>query len=306
MTFALLAAGLVAGMLAARFRWAGTAAPQRINAFIINIALPAMILLKVPGLELNAHAAVPVLAAWGVISVSAFCVWSLGRFYRWDRSITGALLLVVPLTNSAYLGLPLLNVFFDDVVVAFGAFYDQFGNFVALSVYAPIVAAVYANPDDENVEHRAPGFTGVLVKLFSFAPFPVLLICVVFLSEGMIPDWTKPVLGALAALMGPLAAFIVGYSLKFTVPRSLRVPLFYGLGLRLLVGPVIAWGIVVLLGNSAPALTASVLQAAMPTMITAGLVGIAAGFSERLIVAMISISTLLSVASLTALFAVFS
>jgi len=37
----------------------------------------------------------------------------------------------------------------------------------------------------------------------------------------------------------------------------------------------------------------SVLQAAMPCMITAGLVGIAAGFSERLIVALIAYSTLI-------------
>ncbi len=51
-----------------------------------------------------------------------------------------------------------------------------------------------------------------------------------------------------------------------------------------------------------PAVTASVLQAAMPCMITAGLVGIAAGFSERLIIAMLSVSTLLSVVTLGTLF----
>jgi predicted permease len=62
------------------------------------------------------------------------------------------------------------------------------------------------------------------------------------------------------------------------------------------------WAAASLVPVAADAVTASVLQAAMPCMITAGLVGIAAGFSERLIVAMLSLSTALSVLTLGVLF----
>lgn len=304
MHFALLAAGLIAGLLAARYRLVGSAAPQRINTFIINIALPAMILLSVPALRLDASAMVPVAASWSVILGSALAVWSLGTYRGWSRQSMGALLLVVPLTNSAYLGLPLLNVLTNDTVTAYGAFYDQLGNFLALSLYAPLVVAVYANTDDSD---HAFSLGRTLKTLLSFVPFPVLLLSVLFLSADTLPGWTRAPLSMLASLMGPLAAFIVGFSLKFSVPKTLWEPLVAGLGLRLILGPLIALLVVSAMrphapGMVEPVLVASVLQAAMPSMITAGLMGIAAGFSERLIIAMISLSTLLSVGTLTALF----
>ncbi len=306
LTFVGLAAGFVAGLLAKRYRWVGESTPHYLNTFIINVALPAMILLKVPALVLDANALVPVASAWLVILVTASLVWLLGRLNNWPATTVGALMLVVPLTNSAYLGLPLLNAFTNDAVVAYGAFYDQFGNFVALAVYAPIVVALSGG--DQNAADKPTGtmtlLTGALRRLFTFTPFPVLLVATLLMSADTLPDWSQTPLSLLASVMGPLAAFIVGFSLRFTVPRSLRGPLFTGLLLRLMFAPMLVWGVATLFPVTRDATTASVLQAAMPSMITAGLVGIAAGFSERLIVAMLSLGTLLSVLTLGVLFTI--
>ncbi|MFK8032321.1 MAG: AEC family transporter [Gammaproteobacteria bacterium] len=299
MTFVLLSAGFVAGLLASRFRWVGASTPQYLNAFIINVALPAMILLKVPGLVLDANALVPVASAWLVILGSALAVWILSRIYKWSNRITGALLLVVPLSNSAYLGLPLLNVFTNDVVVAYGALYDQFGNFLALAIYAPIVVAIWGG---QNSGAETVNVSNVVRKMFSFVPFPVLLVAVGLMTSETLPDWSVQPLELLAATMGPLAAFIVGFALRFSIPVSLRTPLVSGLVLRLLAAPALVWLVACFLPLAEPAVTASVIQSAMPSMITAGLVGIAAGFSERLIVAMLSASTLLSVVTLSGVF----
>lgn len=299
MTFVLMAAGFIVGLLASRFRWVGASTPRYINNFIINIALPAMILLKVPALILDANALVPVASAWLVILGSALAIWALGKLNNWPENITGALLLVVPLSNSAYLGLPLLNLFTNDAVVAYGALYDQFGNFLALAVYAPIVIAVWGRQQDGS---GALNVRRIVQKMFGFAPFPVLLIAVAFMTADTLPDWSVRPLEMLAATMGPLAAFIVGFALRFSVPASLRGPLACGLVVRLLAAPALVWLIARLLPLAEPAVTASVLQAAMPSMITAGLVGIAAGFSERLIVAMLSASTLLSAVTLSLAF----
>lgn len=304
MTLGLLVAGFAVGLLAKRLRWVDPATPQWLNHFIINLALPAMILLKVPTLVLDGNALVPVAAAWLVILSSAGVLLILARYYRWSPDILGALLLVVPLTNSAYLGLPLLNALTSDVMVAYGAFYDQFGNFLALSVYAPAVIALVGNDTiDGRSRVRA---RDVVLRMMSFIPFPVLVVSVAFLDANSLPDWSLPGLELLAATMGPLAAFIVGFSLRFSVPASLQVPLAAGLCLRLVFAPALVWIVAAPLPLAPPAVAASVLQAAMPSMITAGLIGIAAGYSERLIVAMLSLSTVLSLITLSGLFRVLS
>ncbi len=134
MTFALMAAGFVAGLLVARFFSLSHTAPERINVFIINVALPAMILLKVPSLVIDANALVPVASAWLVILGTALIICVLAKINNWPASTLGALLLVVPLTNTAYLGLPLMNALSNDTVVAYGALYDQFGTFLGLAL----------------------------------------------------------------------------------------------------------------------------------------------------------------------------
>ncbi|MEM7081409.1 MAG: AEC family transporter [Pseudomonadota bacterium] len=292
MTFTLLAVGLAFGLLARRFRWVGPSTPQRINTFIINAALPAVILLKVPALALDFNAIAPVAAAWGVILFSAAVVWICSRALGWSSNVTGALLLVAPLSNSAYLGVPLLDALFDDTVVAYGAFYDQFGNFLALVIYASIVIALYSQVPGERAVDR---LFRMVRQVITFVPFPVLMVAIFLMDATTLPAIVVGPLSVLGSLMGPLAAFIVGFALRFRVPQSLRLPLSIGVLTRLILAPLLVYGVARTLDVSAPAMTASVMQAAMPSMITAGLIGIKAGFSERLIVAMLSVTTVLSV-----------
>ncbi len=304
MTFALMAVCFVIGLLAARFGSVSRAVPERINALIINLALPAMILLKVPALVLDKNALVPVASAWLVILGTAFIIWIFGKLYDWPARTLGALLLVVPLSNTAYLGLPLLNALTNDTVVAYGALYDQFGTFLGLSVYAPVIVALLggAAQGQANSESIFGVVPTILKRLFSFVPFPVLLIAATLMTADTLPAWTEQPLNLLSLTMGPLAAFIVGFSLRFTVPATLRMPLYVGVGVRLLIAPALVLLATRFFSVAEPAATASVLQAAMPSMITAGLVGIAAGFSERLIIAMLSVSTVLSLVTLGTLF----
>jgi len=132
----------------------------------------------------------------------------------------------------------------------------------------------------------------------------VLVIAATLMSDDKLPGWSLSPLKLLAASMGPLAAFSIGFSLQFKIPSSLKTPLTAGLILRLLVAPALVYSATQFFLLSGPAVTASVVQAAMPSMITAGLIGIAAGYSQKLIIAMLGVSTLLSLVTLSALFTV--
>ena len=293
MTFAVLAVALAVGLAARRFRLAPAGASDLINGYIIYVALPAMILQRVPALELNATALVPVAFAWLVILSSAALIALAARHYRWSKPVTGALLMTVPLSNTAYLGLPLIGALFAADAIPYAILYDQLGNFMALAIYGSIVIAV--------LEHagRTPSVTGIARRIVRIPPFPVTVLALA-LPPGALPGWAADPLALLAASMGPCAMVIIGLQLELTVPGDVRRPLVIGSLVKLVLAPGLVLLVAGVFGLSGPAIQATVMQAAMPPMITAGLLGMAAGFSRPLIVAMIGVTTLASALTLPA------
>ncbi|MFK8013831.1 MAG: AEC family transporter [Gammaproteobacteria bacterium] len=295
MSLLLLALGFTAGLLMRRTKLNHPLAPDLINGTIINFALPAMILLRVPALDLTPEALTPVFLAWGVIATTALMVWTLSRRLQWSREVTGALLLVVPLSNSAYLGLPLISAIASDEIVGYAILYDQIGNFMAVAIYASVVIALLSR------QAETPTVGSVVRRIVLFPPFLVTVLALL-IRPDMLPGWAIGPLTLLGATMGPLAMLIVGLQLEWALPAALRQPLAIGASIKLVGAPLIATAAAMLIGSASAAGQASVLQAAMPSMITAGLLGIAAGFSRTLIVAMIGLTTLASALSLPLVF----
>ena len=101
---------LLAGLALQRLRsFPATTAAQGLNAFAIHVALPALVLQQVSSLRFSTEVLIPVLTPWLLLLLSVGIVLLLGRMFRWSRDTTGALLLVVPLGNTSFAGLPLVE-----------------------------------------------------------------------------------------------------------------------------------------------------------------------------------------------------
>lgn len=283
--FAWLAAGFMAGVVARRVLPLPAAAPDAINTYIIYLALPAVILLRVPTLTLDANALVPVGMAWLVILGSAAAVLAIARRHGWPAEITGALLMVVPLSNSAYVGIPVIDAVTSGAATSYAILYDQLGSFVALSIYGSIVMAVFGGSQEVSV-------ASVIRRIALFPPFVVLLLALA-MPPDVLPAAALSALEMLGYTMGPSAMFIVGLQLELTVVPALRRPLLIGLFLSLVFAPALALGAMFTLGGGEAA-RAAALQAAMPPMITAALLAMAAGFSRPLTIAMVGLGSLCS------------
>jgi predicted permease len=295
MTFALLGLGLLLGLFARHARVLPSAASDWINGLIINIALPAMILLRVPAIELNREALIPMALAWCVILASAASVAWLGRVFRWPREILGAMLLVVPLSNTAYLGLPLIDALCEPAVLPYAILYDQIGNFMGVAIYASVVVALLGSDSD------AVSVSGIAKRVFLFPPFLSAVIALA-LPPDAVPVTVLPVLQWLATAMGPMAMFLLGVQLETTVPAPMRRAVVVGGGIKLLAAPALVVGLAVVFDLRGPAVAGTLLQSAMPPMITAGLIGIAAGFSRAVIVALTGVASVASIATLPVAF----
>jgi len=112
------------------------------------------------------------------------------------------------------------------------------------------------------------------------------------------PEWLDNGLQRLSDALLPLAMLTIGLSVRFALPRDELRPLAVGLVLKLAAMPAIALLLVPLLNLHGPMARVTVLEAAMPSMVTAGALAIAHGLAPRLAAAMVGYGLLLSLATL--------
>jgi predicted permease len=251
---------------------------------VITVALPALILAKLPGLALGADLVVPVAAAWGSIALAATIVVVLGRRLRWTRTTIGALLLVTPLGNTAFLGLPMVEALLGRVELSRALAFDQLGTFLALATYGSVIAAHWG--------HGEGGARVVLTRLVSFPPF-VAVVASFGLRLVDVPLGVHEALGSVGRLVSPLAMLALG--LRFRIARAphQRAAALWCLGTKMVVLPVAVLAVGAVAGDlRAPAWAASVLEAGMPPMVTAGVVAARAGLDEELATTVIGVGLL--------------
>lgn len=271
-------------------------APLYVNRFIINAALPAVILLKLPQLALDKNILLPMLAPWLLALVLSLGLLWLSKRLHWSREILGAMLILSLYGNSSYFGFPMVHAFFGDAGMPYAIMFDQLGNFVMFAIGTPLLLALFIE-NDQRISASA-----VLKRIFGFPPFYALLAGLA-LNGVAYPQSIAQLLAMLGATMAPLAMFIVGLQLSWQVPAQFRQPLCIVLAARLLVSPALALLFFLASGHRELAARVTVFEAAMPTMVTAAIMAIGTNLSPRLCTAAVGFGLILSLITLPLWFA---
>ncbi len=258
-----------------------------LNLFVIYISLPALILLKIPELPFSKNIFIPALMPWCMLVFSVIIILLLSKVFKWNRSTTGCLLLLIPLGNTSFLGVPMVKVFFGNHAVSYAVLYDQLGSFLALATYGSVIIAFYGS--DEN----NPTFGGVLKKIISFPPFITIIIalCLRFFTY---PDIAVNLLKLLSSPLVPVVMIAVGFQLTLRLSRETISQLSIGLFIKLIISPVAALVFCKLVGLNGLAVNVSIFESGMPPMISAGALAILANLSPKLTAALVGIGILLS------------
>jgi hypothetical protein len=103
---------LAIGMALRKFRRIPDNAHTTINAFIINVALPALILQQIHSVQLDPGLVYAVLMPWFLFAASAALFWTVGRQFDLPPTTTGALAVVGGLGNTSFIGLPMIESFY--------------------------------------------------------------------------------------------------------------------------------------------------------------------------------------------------
>ncbi len=269
------------------------ASAAALNAFVIYVPLPALIVLQVPRLRFDAGVLAPVLVPWVLLGLAVAVVLACARRFGWSRSVTGALLLVVPLGNTSFLGIPLTLAWLGPDAVPYAVLYDQLGSFLALTLYGAFIVARFAASPAE----APPSAARLAMNVVLFPPFIALLLALVLalvLPEGL-PPLVTGALEQIAASLVPTVMVAVGLQWQLGLARAHLPVTAFALSLKLVVMPLVAWSLVIASGLGGLAADVAVFEAAMGPMITGGALAIAAGLEPGLVSAIVGYGTLLSI-----------
>ena len=260
------------------------------DKYVLQVALPAVIIAKISKVTFDADVVLPIAVAWSVMLIAIAAVLIASRILKWNRSITGALLLVAVLGNTSFLGLGMVESLLGADHLASAIAYDQVGTFVGLALWGSFVASTYGAGES--------GWRPVLKRLSRFGPFLALLASLVFRIIDL-PDDVYPILNGIGKTVAPVAMCALGLRFTLSVSRSVQVPALLGLISKMALLPGLVYVVSVLVGAPQElAWSTSILQAAAPPMVTAGVVAVGAGLSAELVAFMVGVGTLVSFVSL--------
>ncbi|WP_214000329.1 AEC family transporter [Arsukibacterium sp.] len=262
-----------------------------LNIYVLYVALPALILKNVPLLQFSSELLIPALTPWFLLLAVVAAVLLLSKLFGWTREVTGALLIVLPLGNTSFLGFPMTQALFGSSAMPYAVVYDQVGSFIALATYVTIIAAIY------SPQVSKPTVKSIIIKIISFPSF-IALLAGLLLRNVSFPSLADALINNLAATLVPVVMIAVGFQLSFRFSKSEISPLVSALTIKLLMMPLLAWAIWRGLGQTGLAVDISIFQAAMPPMISAGAIAIMAGLAPRLVSGIIGFGILLGLVSL--------
>jgi predicted permease len=251
-------------------------ASKWVQAYLINIVLPALALLYIPEIKLSWELLIPVSAAWFTFLLSWLIFGILGNKFNWGKNTTGCLIIVAGLANTSFMGFPVIEGLYGKSGLPTALLIDQGGSFLIVSSLSILVGSIYGNHSESLAK--------VPLKILKFPPFGFLVATLIMsLLDVKSPDILIPTLQLIGKTMAPMALLAIG--LKFSLDRNSLTSRFfwYGLGYRLILAPAIVW---LIYRNFLPVdsldLRVTVLESGMAPMITGSIVAIQFGLQPKL------------------------
>lgn len=281
--FILIAFCMAAGMLFKARHWIPADAHKSINIWVLYVALPAASFRYIPEIQWSAQMLLPVgssLIVWmgSWLFMEAYC-----RYKGYSQRSRSTLELSSGYSNTSFVGFPLVAAYLGEQSLSIAVICDQ-SMFILFSI-AGVIAAVKGGGSRAGSVSTAM----VLRRLVTFPPF---IACMLALGLSPFIDLapTAPFFEKLALTVSPLALFSVGLQLKFKGWKQELPQISMALFYKLLIAPALVLGVVVALGMKGAIPAVSVLEAAMPALVTSSIVAEQYNLNTRLVNLIIGVS----------------
>lgn len=217
----------------------------------------------------------------------------LGGALRFNRKTLAAVLITTMFMNAGNYGLPLTSFAFGEAALAFASVF-----FVVNSVATNTLGIVIASSGSTSVWNAIKG----LVK---FPAIYALGLGILFLQfKWQLPSGVERTVTLLSNAAIPSMLVLLGMQLVNIKLDGHVIPLVLTSVIRLLVAPLLAFGLAHLFGMTGPAHQAVVLEAAMPVAVMTTILATEFEAEPTFVTTAVLVTTLLSPFTLTPLLAV--
>ncbi|MFZ2095649.1 MAG: AEC family transporter [Anaerolineales bacterium] len=218
--------------------------------------------------------------------------WLIGGILHLDRRTSAAVLLTAMFMNAGNYGLPLTSFAFGETALAFASVF-----FVISAMFTNTLGIVIASSGSMSVKDAIKG----LVK---FPAIYALALGILFLQfSWKLPSGIDRTVTLLSNAAIPCMLVLLGMQLvNIRLDGQVR-PLLLTSSMRLLIAPVIAFGLARLFGMSGASYQAVVVEAAMPVAVTTTILATEFDAEPTFVTTAVLITTLLSPLTLTPLLA---
>jgi hypothetical protein len=286
----LLIVCLVLGMILRGGKKLPKDAHLTLNALIVNVFVPAITLRHTVDMDFSVTYLLPVAAAWLVFG-AAFLFFNLTK--RWtgfDRQTVGALIVVAGISSISFVGFPIFEMLYGAEGLQAGIVMSQAGTFVVCSTAGIVVCAVYAE------QSKAVSWTKVGRDILVFPPFvafglAIFLKIMGYTHTSVFADFLEK----LGSPMSVAALLSIGLQMDFSADRRLRKALQWGLFYKLVLAPLLVYGVFILLfQQNSVAAKVSVVGSTLGSMNTIGIVAMQKGLNPPLVTKLLAMSIPLS------------
>ncbi len=218
--------------------------------------------------------------------------WVLGKIFRFDRRTLAAVLITTMFMNAGNYGLPLTSFAFGEAALAFASVF-----FVINAVATNTVGIVIASSGSTSVWNAIKG-------LIKFPAIYTLALGVLFLQfKWQLPSGLDRTVTLLSNAAIPCMLILLGMQLVNIHLDGHVIPLILTSSMRLLIAPLLAYGLTIAFGMTGPSYQAVVLEAAMPAAVMTTILATEFDAEPTFVTTAVLITTLLSPLTLTPLLA---
>jgi len=263
---------------------------KKINRFIIYIPLPAIALNKIPQLHIDQQVILPILSVWIIFFTSILFFFLAGKYFKLSKATIACLILSCGLSNTSFVGFPVLTQLYGSESLQYAIFIDQPGSFLVMSSFG-ILTASFASTGIFNIQT-------IFKKLLSFPPFLCFLIALI-LPKNFFNHSVNTILETIGSIMIPLAMLSLGLQFKLELKNTPWRNFAIGISYKLILAPLLIYIILYfILGQDTYINKIAIMENAMPPMITSSIIASEYGLDEELAGVLPTLGIILSISTL--------
>ncbi|MVZ64483.1 AEC family transporter [Sphingobacterium sp. DK4209] len=245
--------------------WVAKDGFRALNAWVLYFGLPAISFYYLPKLTWDNSLIFTLAGPILVLIGSVLFFYVLGKILALSKRTSHTLMLVAGLSNTSFVGFPLITAYFGAERLPIGIVADQMTFFLLSSV-----GVLIATKGSLNTNKKI-NLAFIAKRVFTFPP---LIGCLLALITTQFIDLTSldEFFHMIAGTVSPIALFSIGLQLNFTIVKSEVPNIIYAMLYKLILAPLAVFLIAYYFGFRGPIVEISIFEMAMPSLVATSIV----------------------------------